>query len=53
MKVLILFIGLLVGNFVAESLTVDPVYFNAFEHSYFEGVALFSYWILERFVWND
>ena len=43
------FISLALANFVVQYLG-DENYFQAFERSYFQGVALVTYWFIINFV---
>jgi hypothetical protein len=53
MKALLVFIGLLFGNFVAQWLKADPIYVDAIERSFFQGWALLMYWAFEKFLWRE
>jgi hypothetical protein len=43
----------LIGNFAAQYFKADPSYMVAVERSYFQGVALLGYWIVDKFVWRE
>lgn len=49
MKELVVFIGLLSGNFMVQALTTE-MYTVALERSYFQGIALFAYWACTKFL---
>lgn len=52
MKELSLFVGFLAGNFLVQWWNLEPRYMVAVERSYFQGLALFTYWVLDKFVWR-
>jgi hypothetical protein len=52
-KLLIVFVGLLFGNCFFELLTKQPPdWLAVFEHSYFQGWALITYWITNKIFWE-
>lgn len=51
-KLLIVFIGMLFGGMVAESFKIDPNFWVVAERSFFEGWALLTYWLMEKFMWK-
>jgi len=53
MKALIVFIGLVAGNILAQWLNADPQYFVALERSYFQGCAVLTYWAMDKFYWGN
>jgi hypothetical protein len=53
MKALAIFVGLLVGNFLVQWWKVEPQFMVAVERSYFQGMALLTYWVLDRFFWRN
>ena len=52
MKALVVVIGLLFGNFIAQWLKADPQYIVALERSYFQGAAVLTYWAMDKFYWK-
>ncbi len=52
MKELVVFIGLLTGNIVTQSLMDGPMS-TAFERSYFQGMALFAYWLCTKVIGKE
>ena len=53
MKAFLVFFWLAVGAFVYQWVQAEPNYVAAVERSYFQGVALFTYWVLDSFIWRD
>ena len=53
MKALAVFIGVAAGNFAYQLVQADPSWTTALERSWFQGSALFAYYIMDRYVWND
>jgi len=53
LKLFLVFMGLVFGGCVAESLKTDPNFMVVFERSYFEGWALLTYWCCEKFWWKE
>ena len=52
MKEIAVFIGLLSGNLIAELLTTG-LYMQALERSYFQGLALFAYWLCTKVIGKE
>ena len=52
MKELAVFIGLLSANFIVEALTTE-LYMVAVERSYFQGIALLTYWLCTKVIGNE
>jgi len=52
LKLFLVFIGLVVGGCVSESIKTDPNFMVVLERSYFEGWALLTYWFFEKFIWH-
>ena len=44
MKILTVFFGLALANFMVQFFTQE-LYYLALERSYFQGIALFTYWL--------
>jgi hypothetical protein len=51
-KLLLVFVGLMFGNFVAESFHAVPDFSTPLERSFFQGWALLTFWVLEIFCWD-
>lgn len=52
MKELVVFIGLLTGNMFTQSF-MDGSMSTAFERSYFQGIALFTYWLCTKVIGKE
>lgn len=48
MKELSVFVGLLVANFLAEAMFRNGDWAHAIEVSYFQGIALLTFWICRK-----
>lgn len=51
-KLFLVFIGLLFGSCVYQSFKPEPDFLKVVEHSYYQGWALLTYWIMEKFIWK-
>ena len=49
LKLLAVLFGLAIGNFFAAFITTE-LYMVALERTYFQGIALFSFWICSTFL---
>ncbi len=45
-----LWIGLMVGSFTAEFVFGAGNWHKAIDHSYYQGMALFAHWLLEKYL---
>lgn len=52
MKELVIFIGLLTGNIIAQAFMDGPLAL-ALERSYFQGIALFAYWLCTKVIGKE
>lgn len=53
MKALSVWFFLALGNFAYQYFYPVPDFAVALERTYFEGVALLTYYLMDRFVWRD
>lgn len=52
MKALSVFTGLVIANFAYQFTNVEPEYIVALERSWFQGTALFCYYLMDKYVWR-
>ena len=52
MKAFSVFIGLVVANLAYQLTSTVPDYGVAFERSWFQGTALFCYYLMDKYVWK-
>jgi len=53
MKALMVFVFLAIGNIVYQFFYPEPNFAVAFERTYFQGSALLTYYLLDKFVWRS
>lgn len=53
MKALIVFISLALSNFAYQFVTGETSLVTAFERTWFQGTALFVYWLMDKYVWRN
>ena len=52
-KLFLIVVGLMIGNFVAESFNDDPNFIRTMDITFAQGWALFTYWFCETYFWKD
>lgn len=53
MKVLLVFVFMAIGNFAYQFFYPESNFLVAFERTWFQGSALLTYWLMDKFVWSD
>ena len=53
MKALTVFLALAASNFVYQYMGAEPNIAVALERTWFQGNALFVYYLMQKFVWRD
>ena len=53
MKALSVFTGLVIANIAYQLVSDNPNYLVALERSWFQGTALFCYYLMDKYVWRS